>query len=391
MNRRLSMVLAGGSTLVHATYLFALYPLSLRVVGADASRLLEHPGVQALKVYGFIVTDLDHIGGWLPQLVFLVLSTVLKYAVLRAAPGVRPRIRTVLELMGAMLLAAGLAELLGRAMDSAWDRVDQPYVGWFIGGQLQQAQVASAQLALVAALLPVVMWTMVWRRQRWAPFQAGRGTTDTADGCGEAEKLAPALPTARERRDAVAAGLTVVVLLAIAGAPVLRHSNTHDLEQSSSSFTFHPDLVHPYEPPALIEEWSEVFYPALRMRPLRTESTSGWLATLAACLVLLAVLGVALYAVAVRAAAKRPLRVVMECWSATLLAATAAALVESTLLQGVAPRDVYVGFAFDAASADAVRFGTVWGWATGAAVLVLTRRGRRTESPMDEGRPDHAE
>ncbi|MGP3984199.1 hypothetical protein [Streptomyces sp. KR80] len=396
MNRRLSIVLAGGSTLAQATLLFAFHPLSLRVFGDDAGRLPEDIRVLGLSVNGFVVTDTDHLGGWLPQLVFLVLSAVLTYAVLRAAPGVRPRICTVLELIGAMLLAAGLAELLDRAMDTALRRADQTYIEWFIGDQLQQTQVASAQFALLTAWPLVITWTTVWRLRRWPPFQPLMGSTDTADGCGATAEPAPVLPTARERRDAVAAGLTVVVLLAVAGGPVLRHSNTQHLEQSSS-LTFDPDLVSPYYPPDLIQEWSGVLYPALRMRPLRTEHVSGWLATLAICLVLLAVLAAALRAVAARAAGKHPLRVVMECWSATLLAATAAALVESTLLQGrgIAPRREDVKVAFDAASADAVRFGTVWGWATGAAfmgaVLVLTRRGRRRERRVDEGRPGHAE
>jgi hypothetical protein len=420
VNRRLSMALAGGSTLAQAMFLFAFHPLSLRILGDDAARLPEDIRVLGLSVNGFVVTDTDHIGGWLPQLVFLVLCAVLTYAVLRAAPDARPRIRTVLELTGAMLLAAGLAELLDRAMDPAVHRADQTYIEWFIGDQLQQTQVASAQFALWAAWPMAITWTVVWRLRRWPPFQALIGTTDTADGCGDPPEPAPVLPTARERRNAVAAGLTVVVLLAVAGGSVLRHSNTHHLEQSSS-LSFDPDLWSPYHPSALVREWSGVLYPALRMRPLRTETTSGWLATLAVCLVLLAVLAVALRAVAARMAGKRLLRVIIECWSATLLAAMAAALVESTLLQEFAPRpdpvttafdtanaeairfgEVWLqarrmGIAFAVASADAVRFGTVWGWATGVsfmgAVVVLTRRERRTEQErcVDEGRPSHAE
>jgi lysylphosphatidylglycerol synthetase-like protein (DUF2156 family) len=146
----------------------------------------------------------------------------------------------------------------------------------------------------------------------------------------------------------------------------------------------------------VIDDGSGTLYPALRMRPLRTENTGGWLATLAICLVFLLVLAVALRAVAAEAAGMHPLRVVMTCWSATLVAAMAAAVVESTLLQGheAAPR-LGEEVAFDAASADAVRFGTLWGWATGAAFLVavqvMRRRGHPYDPRVDERRPSHAE
>ena len=208
----------------------------------------------------------------------------------------------------------------------------------------------------------------------------------------------PALATARARRDVVFVGLIPVVLLAIAGGAVLRHASVRTREQTPS-LTFDPELWLPYRPPELIGEWSGLLYPALRLRPLATEESPGWLATLAVCLVLLAVLAVALHIVVRRASDGHPMRFFMRCWYATLLASVAAAFVESVLLRWYAPREeaTNVEFApsFDAALSEAVRFGTAWGWVTGAvclgAVLVASRRRIRTEPSVEEGRLTHAE
>jgi hypothetical protein len=132
-----------------------------------------------------------------------------------------------------------------------------------------------------------------------------------------------------------------------------------------------------------------VLYPALRMRPLPTENTGGWLATLAICLVLLAVLALALRAVVRRAGPAGTVRTFARCWYATLLAAAVAAFVEGALLQGPAPLPTAQDFigAVGLALADAVRFGTVCGWVTGAAVLgafALRARRRPGEQPNPE-------
>lgn len=209
--------------------------------------------------------------------------------------------------------------------------------------------------------------------------------------------MTPALPTARERRDAVTAALIPLVLLSIAGGQVLRHMNVRELQQPS--VTFDPELWLPYRPPPLIDEWSGVLYPALRMRPLTSENTGGWLATVAVFAVLLAVLALVLRAVARRASRQRRSSTFMECWYATLLAAVAAALVEGVLLQDAAPHDrsADTAGAIGSTLAEAVRFGTVWGWATGAAflgaVLLLSRRGHSAQPGpnLEEGRLSHAE
>ncbi|MDH6577032.1 hypothetical protein [Kitasatospora sp. MAP5-34] len=395
MNRWLSTVLAGGCALAQATLLFVLHPLVLFEAGGGASRPADADvRVLGLSFDGFMVKDTGHLGGWVPQLVFVVLSAVLMYTVLRAAPDARPRIRTVLELFGAMLFAAGIAELLSLAMDPARRPSGLTYTDWFVYLQLKQEWAAPVQFALLTGWVVLPPWAAMWLLRRLPTVRELVG--ETADGCGgstEPEPV-PVLAAAREHRDAIFAGLIPVVLLAVAGGPVLRHTNVRQLKQAS--ITFDPDLWLPYHPPALVDEWSGVLYPALRMRPLKTENIGGWLGTLVICVVLLAVLAAALRAVAARMAGKRPLRLLMECWCATLLAAMVAAVVEICLLNGVAPR-ITPGLAhpFDAASADAVRFGTVWGWATGVAflgaVLVRGRRQHPTESSVGEGQLSHVE
>jgi hypothetical protein len=142
--------------------------------------------------------------------------------------------------------------------------------------------------------------------------------------------------------------------------------------------------VAPYSPPALADGWSGVLYPALRLRPVDTERTAGWIATLAVCVVFLVASAVALRHVAghVTAAQGRPAalgRLFMKGWYATLLAAVAAAVVDGWTLQWFAPRRGEDVSTLWVAVGDAVRFGTAWGWATGlaclGAVLLMRRRG----------------
>lgn len=392
MNRRLSMLLAGGCALSQAVLLFGYHPLQRRLSGVEVPAVPE-PEIRllGLDVGSFLVKDLGRAGGWVPQLVFLLLAALATYPVLRNTKGLKPRLGTVLVLVGALLLAAGGAELVFKAMDTDGRPHGLAYTDWLLGIQLKNPSAAPAQFALVAVWLPVITWTEVWLLRRWPPVRQLLGTAPPEEG----EEPAHMLPTMRERRDAVVAGLIPVVMLALAGGQVLRHLNVRS--QTHPSITFDPELWFPYRPPALIEDWSGVLYPALRMRPLATENTGGWLATLAACLVLLAVLAAGLRAVSRRASRERPLRTLMECWYATLLAATAAALMENSLLRHWIPRSGPDDFAhaFGASVAEAVRFGTVWGWATGVAflgaALMLTRRRSRTQPSADERSLSHAE
>ncbi|MFC5799396.1 hypothetical protein [Streptomyces formicae] len=388
MNRRLSLALAGGCANAQAMFLFAFHPVLGRMSVGDAQRLAERDvRLFGLDFDGFAVKDYSRLDGWLPQAVFVVLSAVLTYAVLRAAPGVRPCLRTALALLGAMLLAAGVAELLGPVLDPEWHRAVLTDDEWVLRAHVDQVASAPVQFALCIVLVPLVSWGVMWLLRSWPPVRALVGNADAADGGGQQTASASGLP--RRRRDVVFAGLIPVVLLAIAGGPVLRHSAVRRLE--SPSVTFDPDLWLPYRPPAWAEKWSGVLYPALRMRPLSTEESAAWAATLGVCLVLLVVLAVALHAVVGPVAHGRPLRLFLGCWYATLLAAVAAAFVESGLLQGAAPRPDATEFVrpFDAAIGDAVRFGTAWGWTTGAAclaaVLVMKRRRRRAEPSGVEG------
>ncbi|WP_344466399.1 hypothetical protein [Kitasatospora kazusensis] len=379
--------------MAQAMLLFALRPLILIERGAGPARLVgDDIRVQGLDLGGFAAKGGGHLGWWVPQLVFLALSTVLMYGVLRSAPDARPRVRTALELAGAMLFAAGVADLLCLAMDPARRPTGLGYRDWFVDIQLKQAWSAPVQFVLLTGWAVLLPWAAVWRLREWPIFRELVGETGTGDGVGP--ERAPVLGTAHERRDAVLAGIIPMVLLAVAGGPLLRHSNVRQLKHGS--LTFAPDLWLPYRPPALADEWSGVLYPALRMRPLRTENIAGWLGTLAVCLVLLLVLAAALRAVATGMAGKHPLRLLMECWCATLLAAVAAAAVETALLGDVVPRFAFGPVhPFDAVGADAIRFGAVWGWATGAAflgaVLVIGRRQHGKESSVKEGRSSRAE
>lgn len=392
MNRRLSMLLAGGCALSQAVFLFGYHPLQRRLLGVEVPAVPEREiRLLGLDVGSFLVKDLGHAGGWVPQLVFLLLAALVTYLALRNTKGLKPRAGTILVMVGALLLAAGGAELVFKAMDMDGRPRGMTYTDWLLGIQLNNPSAAPAQFALVAVWLPVITWTEVWLLRRWPPVRQLMGTTAPE----EAEEPARMLSTMRLRRDVVVTGLIPVVMLAIAGGPVLRHSNVRTLTRPS--ITFDPELRFPYRPPALVEDWSGVLYPALRMRPLATENTGGWLATLAACLVLLAVLAAGLRAVSRRASRERPLRAFMECWYATLLAVTAAALVENTLLREWIPRSGPDDFAhaFGASVAEAVRFGTVWGWATGVAFLgaarMLTRRRSRSQPSADERSLSHAE
>ncbi|MFJ1647828.1 hypothetical protein [Streptomyces sp. NPDC088258] len=400
MNRRLSLMLAGGCANTQALALFAVPPVIVLVPGGYSAIVDDVAGrpvggylrLFGLDFDGFMVKDYGRLDGWVPQLVFVVLNAVLAYAAFRSAPGVRPRVRTVLGLVGAMLLAAGVAELLGAALDPEWQGATLGDNEWLGRAVRHRTASAAAQFALCTAVVPLILWGTVWLLRNWSPFRAVVGTADAADAPGDGDERErqspPAAAAPYRRRNVVIAGLIPVVLLAVAGGLLLRHEAVRGWDPSST--TFDPELLRVYRPPGWVEEWSGVLYPALRMRPLRTETTAGWAATLGVCLVMLAVLAWALRAPARRALAaqganRRPLHLFMGCWYATVLAAVAAAFVEGGLLDRWAPRrtGTEVVRPFAAAVGDAVRFGTAWGWATGAAVVVAvlltTRGGRRAE------------
>lgn len=259
---------------------------------------------------------------------------------------------------------------------------------------------AAAQFALLTLWLPVVLWLLVWRYRDWQPLRTYLRTAEGAESDGSNEdngsregraKPGRSPVSSRARRRLLSAGLIPAVLLAVAGGPVLRHTRVRHLSQGApgspdASVTFDPDLWENYRPPATVEEWSGVLYPALRLRPLRTELLGGWIATLVVCAVLLLVLAVALRSLARRAAEVRRWRpaaladLAMKGWYATVLAAVVAAVVDGRLMRWFAPRGESGPAAehLGVALGDAVRFGAAWGWATGlallGAVLLMARR-----------------
>ncbi|MFE2056364.1 hypothetical protein [Streptomyces sp. NPDC059446] len=394
MNRRLSVALAAYGAWNQAVLLFAFDPMKHLVIDtlAPGSRIPD-VRVLGLSLDGFAVHDLDRAEGWLPQAVFVVLSGILTYGVFRGARWIRPRTRTVLALVGAVLLASGVATLIGPLLGPDARSAVPTYGEWLGYARLGAVPAAAAQFALGTVWLQVAVWSLIWRYRHAAVLVEYLGTTE---GPQAEEAPVPLLTQARERRDLVCAALIPTVLLAVAGGPFLRHTRVRPLVQSSSG-TFDPELWTAYRPPAAVEEWSGLLYPALRLRPVGTERISGWIATLAVCAVLLVASAVALRSVAGRVeAGRRPaasVRLFMRGWYVTLLGAVAAAFVDGWLLQWFAPRlsDPESVRPLWVAVGDAVRFGTAWGWATGAAclgaVLLLTHRGREVApaADVDEG------
>ncbi|MBM7437386.1 hypothetical protein [Streptomyces sp. HB132] len=387
MNRRLSMALAAYGAWSQAILLFLFDPMKRWITGTLVTGAsIGDVRVLGLSLDGFAVRGLDHVGGWLPQLVFIVSSGILTYCVFRGAPGLKPQLRTVLALAGAVLLAAGAATLVRPALAPGAGRALPTYAEWLGSAQLGAEPAAAAQFALCTVWLPVTIWFVVWRC-RGLPFV--RAFFGLPEGAGvSAEEPVPLL-AARERRDLVYAGLIPPVLLAVAGGQYLRHT---DVRPSGvpDSVTFDPQRWAPYSPPALVDEWSGVLYPALRLRPLDTERAGGWIATLAVCVVFLVATAVALRSVARRATATRGsatalLRLFMKGWYAMLLAAVAAALVDGWLLQWFAPRRADSTSPLWVAVGDAVRFGTAWGWATGLACLGAVLLTRRRGAPAAPG------
>ncbi|MFH9557288.1 hypothetical protein ACH4K7_13130 [Streptomyces globisporus] len=401
MNRRLSMVLAAYGVWSQATVLFFLDPMKRQVSDlVEPEATVGEVQLLGLSLEGFAVRDLHQVQGWLPQVVFLLLSGLLAYGVLRASGAMRPRLGTVLALGGAALLAAGVATLTGPALDPDAVTVMPPYDDWVLRARAGEVPGAAAQFALLTLWLPVVLWLLVWRYRDWQPLRTYLRTAEGAESDGSNEdngsresraKPGPSPVSSRARRRLLSAGLIPAVLLAVAGGPVLRHTRVRHLSQGApgspdASVTFDPDLWENYRPPATVEEWSGVLYPALRLRPLRTELLGGWIATLVVCAVLLLVLAVALRSLARRAAEVRRWRpaaladLAMKGWYATVLAAVVAAVVDGRLMRWFAPRGESGPAAehLGVALGDAVRFGAAWGWATGlallGAVLLMARR-----------------
>ncbi|OSC72917.1 hypothetical protein [Streptomyces sp. Cmuel-A718b] len=402
MNRRLAMLLAVYGAWSQATVLFVLDPMKRQVSDVvEPEATVGQVQLLGLSLEGFAVRDLSHVQGWLPQVVFLLLGGLLSYGVLRASAGIRPRLRTVVALGGASLLAAGVAMLTGPALDPDAVTAMPTYRAWVVRAQMGEVPGAAAQFALLTLWLPVLLWLLVWRYREWQPLRTYLRTAEDAesDGSDEGngsrggrEKHGPVSPvSARPRRHLLSAGLIPAVLLAVAGGPVLRHIRVNHLSQGvpgspDASVTFDPDLWENYRPPATVEEWSGVLYPALRLRPLRTELLGGWIATLVVCAVFLLVLAVALRALARRAAEVRRWSpeafadLAMKGWYATVLAAVVAAVVDGRLMRWFAPRGESGPAAehLGVALGDAVRFGAACGWATGlallGAVLLMTRR-----------------
>ncbi|MFF8966032.1 hypothetical protein ACF1BK_25155 [Streptomyces globisporus] len=416
MNRRLSMVLAAYGVWSQATVLFFLDPMKRQVSAlVEPEATVGEVQLLGLSLEGFAVRDLHQVQGWLPQVVFLLLGGLLTYGVLRRSAGLRPRLRTVLALGGAALLAAGVATLAGPALDPDAVTAMPTYRAWTVRAQLGEVPGAAAQFALLTLWLPVVLWLLVWRYREWQPLRMYLRTAECAESDGSDEdtgsragheKPGPVSPvSSRARRRLLSAGLIPAVLLAVAGGPVLRHFRVRHLSQGApgspdASVTFDPDLWENYRPPAPVEEWSGVLYPALRLRPLRTELLGGWIATLVVCVVFLLVLAVALRSLARRAAEVRRWRpaaladLAMKGWYATVLAAVVAAVVDGRLMRWFAPRGESGETAghLGVALGDAVRFGAAWGWATGlallGAVLLMTRRTAVSVAPRADAYED---
>ncbi|MEU5368679.1 hypothetical protein ABZ362_06755 [Streptomyces sp. NPDC005951] len=427
MNRRLAVLLAAYGAWSQATVLFFLDPMKRLVSDlVEPEATVGKVQLLGLSLEGFAVRDLHQVQGWLPQAVFLLLSGLLGYGVLRASASIRPRLRTVLALGGAALLAAGVATLTGPVLDPHSVTAMPPYADWVLRAQRGEVPGAAAQFALLTLWLPVLLWLLVWRYREWQPLRKYLRTAEDAQSDGSAksaksdgssedrgsregpEKHDPVSPvSSRARRQLLSAGLIPAVLLAVAGGPVLRHIRVRYLSQGApgspdASVTFDPDLWEPYRPPATVEEWSGVLYPALRLRPLRTELPGGWIATLVVCAVFLLALAVALRPLAGRAAEVRRWRpaalaaLAVKGWYATVLAAVVAAVVDGRLMRWFAPRGESGPAAehLGVALGDAVRFGAAWGWVTGlallGAVVLMTWRAAVSVAPRadeDEDQP----
>ncbi|MEU3719644.1 hypothetical protein [Streptomyces californicus] len=428
MNRRLSMALTAYGVGGQALFLVLTEPLKKWIVGfLPPGTTVREVRVFGLSFDGFALRASEHAVGWVPQAVFLMLAALLLYGVFRASTGIRPRIRTVLALAGASLLAAGAAVLITPVVDPGASAALLTYDEWIVRAQIGEVPAAAAQFALLTLWLPLIPWLLVWRYRDLPPLRAYFGTAE-----GETDP-APRAVTGRARRHLVCAGLIPAVLLAVAGGQALRHVRVRHLYQGApgspdAAITFDPDLWVPYTPPPLVSEWSGVLYPALRLRPLRTEMVEGWAVTLVVCAVFLTALALGLRSIVTRsgdlvwpegpedagttgpaganesvdaAEAKRPaasprpiayLQLVLKGWYVTLLAAVLAAFVDGRVLRWFAPRRESGGAAADqlgVAIGDAVRFGAAWGWATGiaclAVVLLMRRRAARTNPPGGEG------
>ncbi|MFD7923441.1 hypothetical protein ACFV3R_30025 [Streptomyces sp. NPDC059740] len=377
--------LAFYNALAQAVVLFSFHSLCPRLL--DATRCLRvTPGSDEFVPGGFLATGAPDPAGYLPQAVFVAASSVLFYLVLRSVPGGRPGVRALVMLWGTVLLASGLAELVARALD-----VDPSpsEVGWprrYLQYALNRALPAPVGYALWCGWeVSVGLWVCLWSARRWKPFRVLLPQTE--------ERGAEAAGLARSgRRNVTAAGLLPVLLLSIAGGLVMRHTLVRTLGRQ---VTFAPELWQPYQPPDLVEVWKGVLHPALRLRPLPTEETGGWLLTLASCLLFLLLLAVLLHRVAARAQDASHLPVLLECWSATAVAAALAAAAKGIGLAWVAGQDYQAARdTLGEQLAGAVRFGTVWGWAVGLAVLWALRAARRgvvrEEFAEPEGESAHA-
>ncbi|MFI8198605.1 hypothetical protein ACIF6K_19060 [Streptomyces sp. NPDC085942] len=454
MNRRLSVALAAYGVWNQAILLFLFEPLKEWVSGfLPVGTTVGEVRLLGLSFDGFAVRDPEHAVGWVPQLLFLVVSGLLMYGVFRGSATVRPRVRAVVALGGALLLASGAAMLIAPALDPGAASALPAYGEWVVRAQLGEVPAAAAQFALLTLWVPLIPWFLVWRYRALPPLRDHFGTMEDAesredgpegahrgrekartghdaDHAGREEtqepqevkevqegpaEVVPRAVTARERRHLVCAGLIPAVLLAVAGGPVLRHVRVRYLSQGApgspdASITFDPDLWNSYTPPPLVAEWSGVLYPALRLRPLRTEMVAGWTVTLVVCAVFLGVLALALRSVATRSAGlvRRPpaepgattasapagpaayLGLVMKGWYATLLAAVVAAFVDGRLLRWFAPRRENGTALTDhlgVALGDAVRFGAAWGWTTGLACLAVVLLMARRAAPAPPAPP----
>nr|WP_050509694.1 hypothetical protein [Streptomyces californicus] len=162
MNRRLSMALTAYGVGGQALFLVLTEPLKKWIVGfLPPGTTVREVRVFGLSFDGFALRASGHAVGWVPQAVFLTLAALLLYGVFRASTGIRPRIRTVLALAGASLLAAGAAVLITPVVDPGASAALLTYDEWIVRAQIGEVPASAAQFALLTLWLPLIPWLLV--------------------------------------------------------------------------------------------------------------------------------------------------------------------------------------------------------------------------------------
>ncbi|UED84098.1 hypothetical protein [Streptomyces profundus] len=342
--------------------------------GLRADGQLMRLSLFGLDLGPFTVIESGAPEHWLPRLVFLVVFGALAYGVLRSSPRPGPTGRGLLLTLAAALFAGAVADLLS---DLLWladlsGGVDADLVASALAVGASEA--AGASFSVLAALLLVVFWlewrlfvAWLWLLRRWTrPPRRSFGFLCRAMhrvAFGRAPRAGA--PRGRARRDAALAALCPVLLLAVAGGRAMEHGVVEPYRRDE--LFVDPEVYAP-PPPSLVERWSGALYPALRLRPLEREPVAAWLATLAVAVALLVVLGWLLDRLRWAPGPAGPVALVALGWAATLLAGAAAAVLERWLFADIAT-EVSPELFFVQPLLEATRFGVLWGWLPGVALL----------------------